>query len=56
MRRPLVWLLCLGWCSPALAGVQFCNKFERPVNFSVAHETPQGWVSEGWFTATHKLA
>ena len=51
MRRPLVLLLSLLWCSPALAGVQFCNKFERTVHFSVAHETPQGWVSEGWFSA-----
>lgn len=51
MRRLLVCLFCLGWCSPALAGVQFCNKFDRPVHFSIAHQTPQGWVTEGWFSA-----
>jgi tetratricopeptide (TPR) repeat protein len=51
MRWLVISLLCLGWCSSAFAGVQFCNKFERPVHFSVAHQTPQGWVTEGWFSA-----
>jgi tetratricopeptide (TPR) repeat protein len=51
MRWLVISLLCVGWCSPAFAGVQFCNKFERPVHFSVAHQTPQGWVTEGWFSA-----
>lgn len=50
MRWLLVCLLCLGWSSSALAVVQFCNKLERPVFFSVAYQSPQGWVSEGWFS------
>lgn len=50
MRWLLVCLLCLGWSSSALAVVQFCNKLERPVYFSVAYQSPQGWVSEGWFS------
>ena len=50
MRWLLLCLLCLGWSSSALAAVQFCNKLERPVHFSVAYQSPQGWVSQGWFS------
>jgi tetratricopeptide (TPR) repeat protein len=50
MRRLLICLVCLAWCSPALAGVQLCNKFDKTVHFSIAHEAPQGWVTEGWFS------
>lgn len=50
MRQLLVCLLGLGWSSSALAAVQFCNKLERPVHFSVVYQSPQGWVSQGWFS------
>ena len=54
MRWLLLCLLCLGWSSSALAAVQFCNKFECPVHFSVAYQSPQGWVSQGWFSTDPK--
>lgn len=49
MRRLLICVVCLAWWSPALASVQLCNKFDKTVHFSVAHQTQQGWVTEGWF-------
>jgi Tfp pilus assembly protein PilF len=49
MRRLLICLVCLAWSPPAFAGVKFCNNFDKPVHFSVAHQTDKGWVTEGWF-------
>ena len=48
MRALVAFLLLIGSGSQALAGVQFCNKFDHPIRFAVAFQTPNGWVAEGW--------
>lgn len=42
--------LLIACASPALAKIQFCNKFKHPISISLAYEQNGGWVSEGWTT------
>ncbi|MGE5261512.1 MAG: DUF1036 domain-containing protein [Actinomycetota bacterium] len=40
-------ILVASW-SPALAKIKFCNNFKYALHIAIAHETSNGWVSEGW--------
>ena len=34
--------------SKAFATIKFCNDFEHAVQFALAYQSNDGWVSEGW--------
>ncbi|HEV7464375.1 MAG TPA: tetratricopeptide repeat protein, partial [Methyloceanibacter sp.] len=54
MRFLLALLLLAVSGSQAWATVKFCNNFEHPVQFAVAFQDQDGWVSEGWISVAPK--
>jgi uncharacterized membrane protein len=54
MRFLLALLLLAVSGSQALAAIKFCNNFEHQVQFAVAFQDQDGWVSEGWISVAPK--
>jgi Protein of unknown function (DUF1036) len=54
MRFLLALLLLAVSGSQALAAIKFCNNFEHRVQFAVAFQDQDGWVSEGWISVAPK--
>jgi uncharacterized membrane protein len=54
MRFLLALLLLAVSGSQALAAIKFCNNFEHQVQFAVAFQDQDGWVSEGWISVPPK--
>ena len=40
----------IGFASPAVAGLDGCNKTNENIYVAIAHNTDQGWFSLGWWT------
>jgi tetratricopeptide (TPR) repeat protein/uncharacterized membrane protein len=54
MRYLLALLLLAVSGSQASAAIKFCNNFEHQVQFAVAFQDQDGWVSEGWISVEPK--
>ena len=54
MRFLLALLLLAVSGSQTLAAIKFCNNFEHQVQFAVAFQDQDGWVSEGWISVAPK--
>jgi uncharacterized membrane protein len=53
MRIAAVLLVCL-IAGPAAAGLQLCNRTERPVRSALGYFNGADWISRGWWTIAPK--